>query len=397
MKLAKLSLAAIMAAGAFTYASATPLEDAIKGVDISGYVRYRYYNEDNSVLGHNTDRHRFTVPIMFKVPVSDKLTAAVAMFAQENDYATNGSASAGAYSDSSFNLSRMWFNYADNGLNVKLGRQLLKTPFTEGGITGSYGDGLVVMYSPMKNLTLAAASFVKSNQTLDGQAGSDLKAVAGSNKLNNQNISAIAAIGSFSGVNLQLWGFKVDGVVDSAYFFQASGSVAGLSLKGQYSAVNLSDSAYAALNGTASVNGDDSGSFYGVQAAYKLDNFKVGAGYTSTGSDNGISVLDADGGLIKAGKQLYYATTNARDTDVYFVTAGAGFGAYSVGAGYIGASSVAGSRLDGANEYYGQIGYKYNKHMHLAAYYSVLDMDKVGDNVSGGDNNEFRFEAKYSF
>ena len=388
MKLAKLSLAAIMAAGAFTYASATPLENAIKGVDVSGYVRYRYYNEDNNVAGHNTDRHRFTVPVMFKVPVSDKLTAAVAMFAQENDYATNGSADAGAYGDSSFNLSRMWFNYADNGLDVKLGRQLLKTPYTEGGITGSYGDGLVVMYSPMKNLTLAAATFVKSNQTVDGAVGGLA--------LNNQNISAIAAIGSVSGVNLQLWGFKVDGVVDSAYFFQASGSVAGLSLKGQYSAVNLSDSAYAALNGTV-VNGDDSGSFYGVQAAYKLDNFKVGAGYTATGTDNGISVLDADGGLIKAGKQLYYKTTNARDTDVYFVTAGAGFGAYSVGAGYVGSNSVSGTTLDGANEYYGQVSYKYNKHMNLSAYYSVLDMDGVGDNVSGGDNNEFRFEAKYSF
>jgi hypothetical protein len=392
MKLAKLSLAAIMAAGAFTYASATPLENAIKGVDISGYVRYRYYNEDNGATAQNTDRHRFTVPIMFKVPVSDKLTAAVAMFAQKNDWATNSSPkAAAAYSDSTFNLSRMWFNYADAGWNVTLGRQLLKTPYTEGGITGSYGDGLVVMYSPMKNLTLAAASFVKSNQTVDGAVGGLA--------LNNQNINAVAAIGSFSGVNLQLWGFTVDGVVDSAYFFQASGSVAGLSLKGQYSAVSLSNSAYTALNAAGVVNGDDSGSFYGLQAAYKLDNFKVGAGFTSTSSDNGISVLDADGGLIKAGKQLYYVTTNARDTDVYFVTAGAGFGAYSVGAGYVGASSVSGTNLDSSDEFYVQGSYKYNKHMKLSAYYSVLDMSNlVGQtDAAAGDNNEFRFEAKYSF
>jgi hypothetical protein len=243
----------------------------------------------------------------------------------------------------------------------------------------------------MKNVTLAAASFFKSNQTIDGAVGGI--------KLNNQNINAAAVIGSFSGVNLQLWGFTVDSVVDNAFFFQADGTFAGVSLKGQYSQVTLSSATYAALNGGDAVNGDDTGSFFGVQAGYKLNNFKVGAGYTSTSSDNGVSVLDADGGLIKAGKQLYYSTTNARDTDVYFVTAGAGFGAYSVGAGYVGASSLSGSNLDSADEFYVQGSYSYNKHMKLSAYYSVLDMTNLAGqtDAAAGDNNEFRFEAKYSF
>jgi len=384
MKLAKLSLAAIMAAGIFSVANATPLEDAIKGVDVSGYVRYRYYNESNAALSGSTDRHRFTVPILFKVPVSDKLTAAVGMFAQKNDYATNGT----AYSDSTFNLSRMWFNYADAGFNVKLGRQLMGTPYTEGGITGSYGDGVVGMYSPMKNLTFAAAAFVKSNQTIDGAVGGLA--------LNNENIYAGAAIGSFSGVNVQLWAFKVTHYVKNAFFLQASGSVAGLSLKAQGSWTKLTDSAYTALNGTV-VNNDDTGAFYGIQAGYKIENVKLGAGYTTTSKNNGISTLDADGGLIKAGKQLYYKTTNAADTDTYFATIGAGFGAYNVGAGYVGVNSVSGSNLDNADEYWFSAGYAYNKKMKVSAYYSVMDLSNVDDNVAGGDNNEFRLEVKYSF
>jgi len=392
MKLAKLSLAALVAVGAFSVANATSLESAIKGVDVSGYVRYRYYNEDNNVAGAKTDRHRFTVPILFKVPVSDKVTAAVAMFAQENDYATDGRAGAGTsqpYSDSSFNLSRMWFNYVDAGWNVKLGRQLIATPYTEGGITGSYGDGLVAMYSPTSNLTVAAAGFVKSNQTVDGAVGGLA--------LNNENIYAAAAIGSFSGVNAQLWAFKVTHVVKNAFFLQLSGSVAGLTLTGQGSWTKLDDDAYTALNAAGVVNNDDTGAFYGIKAKYAMDNFNVCAGYTTTSKNNGISTLDADGGLIKAGKQIYYKTTNARDTDVYFFTAGAGFGQWSVGAGYVGASSVNGTTLDGASEVYGQVGYKYNKHMGVSAYYSALDMDKVDDSVAGGDNNEFRLEVKYSF
>lgn len=40
MKIAKISLAALVALGAFsTVASATPLEEAIKNVDLSGYAK----------------------------------------------------------------------------------------------------------------------------------------------------------------------------------------------------------------------------------------------------------------------------------------------------------------------------------------------------------------------
>nr|WP_086226516.1 major outer membrane protein [Campylobacter sp. P0108] len=47
MKLVKLSLAAIVAAGALTsVANATSLEEAIKNVDVSGYARYRFDSQN---------------------------------------------------------------------------------------------------------------------------------------------------------------------------------------------------------------------------------------------------------------------------------------------------------------------------------------------------------------
>nr|ELR8893089.1 major outer membrane protein [Campylobacter coli] len=42
MKLVKLSLVAALAASAFSVANATPLEEAIKDIDVSGVLRYRY-------------------------------------------------------------------------------------------------------------------------------------------------------------------------------------------------------------------------------------------------------------------------------------------------------------------------------------------------------------------
>ena len=48
MKLLKLSLVAALAAGALaTTASAVPLEEAIKDVDVSGFMRLRYTAVDN--------------------------------------------------------------------------------------------------------------------------------------------------------------------------------------------------------------------------------------------------------------------------------------------------------------------------------------------------------------
>jgi hypothetical protein len=65
MKLAKLSLAAIVAAGALTsVASASSLEEAIKGVSINGYVRYRHNSTTEEV-------DAIKVVAGFTVPVTD--------------------------------------------------------------------------------------------------------------------------------------------------------------------------------------------------------------------------------------------------------------------------------------------------------------------------------------
>jgi len=79
MKLAKLSLAAIIAAGAFSVANATSLEDAIKGVDLSGMVRLRFYNNDvdkSAPAGtHDQNRWRGSSLFKFTIPVSDTIKA----------------------------------------------------------------------------------------------------------------------------------------------------------------------------------------------------------------------------------------------------------------------------------------------------------------------------------
>ncbi|WP_086235869.1 MULTISPECIES: major outer membrane protein [Campylobacter] len=71
MKLVKLSLAAIVAAGALTsVANATSLEEAIKNVDVSGYARYRF-DSQNAKLASFEDidkpNHKFkSIKVKFR-------------------------------------------------------------------------------------------------------------------------------------------------------------------------------------------------------------------------------------------------------------------------------------------------------------------------------------------
>ena len=52
-KIAKLSLVAAVAVVGFTSANATPLEEAIKGVETSGSVVYRYNDYNNDIISVN--------------------------------------------------------------------------------------------------------------------------------------------------------------------------------------------------------------------------------------------------------------------------------------------------------------------------------------------------------
>ena len=54
-KIAKLSLVAAVAVAGLTTANAQPLEEAIKNVDVSGSVVYRYNNYDNDNTANNPD------------------------------------------------------------------------------------------------------------------------------------------------------------------------------------------------------------------------------------------------------------------------------------------------------------------------------------------------------
>ncbi|XQC04598.1 major outer membrane protein [Arcobacter cryaerophilus gv. pseudocryaerophilus] len=67
-KISKISLVAAVAVAGFSTANAQPLEEAIKNVDVSGSVVYRYNNYDNqqhTPRVHQTETNNYKIGLKF--------------------------------------------------------------------------------------------------------------------------------------------------------------------------------------------------------------------------------------------------------------------------------------------------------------------------------------------
>lgn len=407
MKLAKLSLAAIVAAGAMTtFASAAPLEEAIKGVQVSGMMRYRWATNNKSKYGANTpyaatsDNFRWSVPITFVMPVAENLTAGVGFnFNYWNDGKTESA------TQGNWGSPKHWITYATPDYSLRVGRFEISSPWTESGYGGTRGQGFLGTLNMVENWTFAAAYFATTSAMDNGVLGWGLGAgeVAGENDL-----YAAAAIGSVGPVNLQAWYSKMQDTFKSSVFVQADVAYEGFSLKAQANQLKLDGNTKATLyNDGNGAFTKDKGTFWGAEAGFAMNGFSIGAGMTQNDKKMPIYSLDDDNdGMIKAGWQMYYHTTNAFAARNIFVKAGYAWDQYRVNVGFVDAQAYNAAEKQGdkvkARETYIDAGYKYSKNFDLSVHYSIFDSRQSDDTFTkgyyyDGDNNEFKFQALYSF
>lgn len=317
MKLLKVSLAASIALGALSTASfAQPLEDAIRGIDVSGYLRYRFnddrqsYNAAPVGAGGRSDRgnetHQWRASADFKTPTTNNIALNLGLWYSTEDANVNHGKGAnvpgvglvpflgndaGAKADAQ-NIGVQSF-YAtitpDNtATTILAGKQLLNTPVTNAA-DGDRGTGILVLNSDLPGLTLAAG-FFDSWAINDGYATPAVNGnIYGRNtnvttntppssgvgprwtadgSLNgyavDKNLYALAGIysldtdyGTFGG---QLWGFHIDDAVDALIFGELSWKNSLLRAKLQYTYAmldNSDSSVFATLfGGGMGANGD---------------------------------------------------------------------------------------------------------------------------------------------
>lgn len=363
MKLAKLSLAAIMTVGAISTVNAQPLEEAIKNVDFTGMVRYRMddVNQDSAGTNINTNDWDFLGKIT--APVTDNMKATVA-FASSGGISDNHSQAPVA---GNLDIRKAFFTYKQDALTVKAGLQAIATPITDGGFNGDKGNGVVAMYTAGP-VTLAGAYFGNSNTTVD------------------EEITALAVMGSAGPVDAQLWYIATEQTVDMSLGLDVKAKFAGVSVWGQAFQTELQNVVAPA---------EDKGLWFGLQAGYAMDNFSVNAGYTKNDDDQGVNHLTPDGGgQIMPGWRMIYQVDNEASAETMFVDVGASFGKFGGKLGYAVAEfDATKNAASDADEIWGMVSYKVAKNFNTYVKYSVMSYD-----AAAIDNKEhMRFEAKYSF
>ena len=409
MKLTKVSLAALVALGAFSsVASATPLEEAIKNVDLSGFARYRYTNDHfktsypKSIVKDSDAGHVFRMQTAFKAAIDDNFFGVLNLRYQAKDNSGDGVASGTDKTNTtgSFGVYEMYLGYKVGNTTITAGKQLLGTFFDDKDVAGT---GLKVINTDVPGLTLAAAAFdaVQSDgYEIDGPL---LKTLTGSISDAPGNIYYLGAAGSYDPVSFKAAIANVQEVAtlygaDAGVSFNVTDDI-NLNLKGQF-VHNDSDH-----KDVADAN------FWAVQAGTKLFGAKLNAGYIDFDAKNkdnnkiSFATLDANGELINptkilngvmSGSQQYYNNIKGNN-DYWFVTTGYDIDKFGFGAGYTqgkGYSWALGKERAKRNEWSLDASYKYSKKLTFLSWYAAAKDKKDGESYK---QNRIRFEAKYSF
>ncbi len=426
MKLVKLSLVAALAAGAFSVANATPLEEAIKDIDVSGVLRYRYesgrfgkdLNLENANLNSSKQEHKYRAQINFSGAIADNFKA----FVQLDYNAKDGGYGANSVSNTktSLNVRQLYLTYTneDVATSVILGKQQLNTIWTDNAIDGLVGTGIKVVNNSIDGLTLAAFAIdsVNTDEQGDGVFFKNRNFTnAGDNSPYldwSQNIYGAAAIGSyevFNGqLNPQLWlAYMTDNAflyaLDVAYNTTIFDGV-NWTLEGAYlgnSLDNTLDDYYA--------GGGANGNFFGLRGSVEVNGWDATLGGLYYGKKDKVTVtvLEDQGniGSLLAGEEIFYTKGSKLNGDT-----GRNIFGY-VKAGYtfnetvrVGADFVYGGTKTESNTYVGggdkleavaRVSYKYSPKLNFSAWYSYVNVDS--DNNGEGDHNAVRLQALYKF
>ena len=409
MKLTKVSLAALVALGAFSsVASATPLEEAIKNVDLSGFARYRYTNDfiknsnQNSTVKNSGAGHAFRMQTAFKAAIDDNFFGVLNLRYDLTDDSgdKNAAGTDKTYTTGTFGVYEMYLGYKAGNTTITAGKQLLGTFFDDKDVAGT---GLKVINTDVPGLTLAAAAFdaVQSDGTeLDGPL---LKTLTGSISDAPGNIYYLGAAGSYDPVSFKAAIANVQEVAtlygaDAGVSFNVTDDV-NLNLKGQF-VHNDSDH-----KDVADAN------FWAVQAGTKLFGAKLNAGYLDFDAKNkdnnkiSFATLDANGELINPAKILNGVMSGGRqyynnikgNNDYWFVKAGYDIDKFGFGAGYVqgkGTSYALQELRAKRSEWSLDASYKYSKKLTFLTWYAAAKDKKDGTSFK---QDRIRFEAKYSF
>ncbi|HEA8218869.1 TPA: group 1 major outer membrane porin protein PorA [Campylobacter jejuni] len=425
MKLVKLSLVAALAAGAFSAANATPLEEAIKDVDVSGVLRYRYdagnFDKNfvnNSNLNNSKQDHKYRAQVNFSAAIADNFKA----FVQFDYNAADGGYGANGIKNDQKGLfvRQLYLTYTneDVATSVIAGKQQLNTIWTDNGVDGLVGTGIKVVNNSIDGLTLAAFavdSFMAAEQGAD-LLGHSNTSTATPNQVPFKvdsvgNLYGAAAVGSYDlaggQFNPQLWLAYWDQVaffyaVDAAYSTTIFDGI-NWTLEGAY----LGNSLDSELDDTTHANGN----LFALKGSIEVNGWDASLGGLYYGDKEKAStvVIEDQGNLgsLLAGEEIFYTTGSRLNGDTGrnifgYVTGGYTFNeTVRVGADFVygGTKTEAANHLGGGKklEAVARVDYKYSPKLNFSAFYSYVNLDQGVNTNESADHSTVRLQALYKF
>ncbi|MBX1978377.1 group 1 major outer membrane porin protein PorA [Campylobacter jejuni] len=416
MKLVKLSLVAALAAGAFSAANATPLEEAIKDVDVSGVLRYRYDTGNfdknfvnNLNLNNSKQDHKYRAQVNFSAAIADNFKA----FVQFDYNAADGGYGANGIKNDQKGLfvRQLYLTYTneDVATSVIAGKQQLNIIWTDNGVDGLVGTGIKVVNNSIDGLTLAAFAV---DSFMAAEQGSDLVAQGNPFQADSfGNLYGAAAVGSYDlaggQFNPQLWLAYWDQV---AFFYALDASYSttifdgiNWTLEGAY----LGNSLDSELDDKRHANGN----LFALKGSIEVNGWDASLGGLYYGDKEKAStvVIEDQGNLgsLLAGEEIFYTTGSRLNGDTGrnifgYVTGGYTFNeTVRVGADFVygGTKTEATNHLGGGKklEAVARVDYKYSPKLNFSAFYSYVNLDQGVNTNESADHSTVRLQALYKF
>ncbi len=397
-KFAKMSLVAALAV-AGTAASAQPLAEAIKNVDVSGTVAYRYndYEEnwnadDNKFESANSNNYKIALNLKSKV---NEDVVANTRFIVGAEGASPASLSTHTNGDQQVDVTLSEVNFTYTGIAntaVTVGKQGLATPFTlHRDAMGNEQTGTgILAQTNFGPLTLAAAYFNQTNLGVEvGElsTGLDLDNNNVSDITGDENVVTAGAILNIAGITADAWYIDVQDILDAYTIgLSASYKVSEVSLNpyARYTAVEL--------NGT-----NDDNKLWKLGMRAQMGIFGAHIGYGETDEEGGISALDYSA---ETGYDEHWRVTltGISDASVLYASVNAQvLPKLNVSLNYSDLDAGSKSNSTDQSEIYTQLKFDMSKNFYTFVRFGQYERENVNADKDDIDSSIGRVHVQYSF
>lgn len=435
-KISKLSLVAAVAVAGFSTANAQPLEEAIKNVEVSGSVVYRYDNfgDDKGTWGtapndeSHSEKNKYKIGLNLSSKVNDYVKFNSRFLVANLD--GNGEfAELDAHkgSDANPDVTLSHANFAFTGIQnttVIAGKQGLATPWTvaiDSDGNEHTGTGILALstvgpvtagagYFNQTNLDksgningtkyaaqskdMSAHPKYKNNISLKNVSGISETALTAGEELGSRDLYVATLQADLSPVKLEAWYVDIADTLDSytlvakANFVPSTDSKLGV--EARY--VSLT------LDNPANLNIEEDNSMYRLAVTGNLGIFNAKVSYTATDKDGGLTAFDQDAENATLGWNL--SSNGIADAKYWQAVLGVNIlDNLNLSANYGNLQADDSGNLE-AEEVFAQLTYKMSKNLSTYVRYGTYEeeYDNAADKKEKfSDQNRGRIQVEYTF